>query len=122
MNTARQLALIYYEHEKWHKTLMHLEDAVDYHRERLNNGSIHVEKWNDEVVGYYERYFADDTCYLYNVYVKEGLRKSFIFRKLYKHFFDTIPENIKYIAGEKQRLGGKFQRVLISKERRHGKH
>ena len=110
---VQQLVDIYYLHEDWHKTYLPPKEAFNYHKTRYENGNIYVYEENGKVLGYWERYFNGDTCILYNVYVEEGYRQGRVFRELYRHFFKSMPENIKYIIGEKQRLGGKIQKVKI---------
>ena len=119
-NPILQLVDIYRNEENWHTFKMSFESALIYHKTRYENGSIHTYEENGEVLGYYERYFNGDTCTLYNIWIKKEARRGKVFKELYKHFFKTMPENIKYIVGEKQKLGGKFQKVLISKERKNG--
>jgi hypothetical protein len=108
-----QLTDIYFRDEWWHTARMSYEVALEYHRKRVDNGSIHTYEENGEVLGYYERYFKDDICILFNVWVKDGHRKGKVFRELYRHFFSTMPSGIDYISGEKQKVGGKYQKVKI---------
>ena len=115
-----QLVEIYLTKEPWHESFMPLKEAVNYHKTRYENGIIHTYEEDGKVLGYYERYFYDDTCVLYNVYVEEGYRQGRVFKELYRHFFKNMPDNIQYIVGEKVKLGGKPQRVKIG--RRYGKH
>jgi hypothetical protein len=96
-------------------------EAYNYHKTRYENGDIYVYQENGIVLGYYERYFKEDVCYLYNVYVNDSFRKGKVFIELYRNFFSTMPKHIKYIIGEKQKLGGKMQKVLITR-RDYGKH
>lgn len=116
----KQLIYIYENFEWWHKTRMSYSEAIHYHKKCYDNGNIHIYEEHGEVLGYYQRYFKDDTCILYNLYIKPEYRQGRIFKELYRHFFKTMPNNIKYITGEKVKLGGKFQKVLISKERKNG--
>lgn len=115
MTLAEQLTDIYYKEEYWHKSRLSFADALEYHKKRLENGDIYTYEENGEVLGYYERYFKDDICFLYNVWVNQEYRKGKVFKELYKHFFETMPKHIKYIEGEKQKLGGK-----LMKEKIHG--
>jgi hypothetical protein len=92
-------------------------DALWYHKTRYENGNIHTYEENGEVIGYYERYFVEDKCFLYNVWVKEGERQGKVFKELYRHFFKTMPDNIRYIVGEKIKLGGKYQKVKMIRRR-----
>ena len=101
---------------------MTFESALRYHQKRLENGEIYPYTQDGKVLGYYERTFDNDKCFLKNVYVAKDFRQNGIFKKLCRHFFDTMPDNIKYVTGEKQSVGGKPQKVLITKERRNGKH
>lgn len=117
-----QLLEIYYNEEFWHDFKMSFEKALSYHRDELDNGSIHTYSENGELLGYYQRHFKGDECILYNVWVKRNHRYGKVFRELYRHFFKTMPKEIKYVTGEKVKLGKKFQKVLITKERRNGKH
>ena len=108
-----QLVAIYYQYELWHDYIMDIEQAYTYHQKHLDNGDIYVHIEDNEVLGYYERFIKGNTCFLSNVYVKEGYRKGRVFRQLYKHFFSTMPKNIEYITGEKQKLGGKIMKEKI---------
>lgn len=109
-NIVEQLVEIYHR-EYWHKFRMDDRSALIYHAERIANGNIYVYEENGIVLGYYERYLVGDTCFLWNIY------SNGCFKKLYKEFMDTLPSNIKYIVGEKQKLGGKIRKVNL-----HGKH
>ena len=102
-----------YLNEPWHEHRMSFETSIQYHRSRYQNGDIHIYEENGEILGYYERYMIGNECHLYNVYVKENCRRGRVFKELYKHFFSTMPSNIEYITGEKQRLGGKVMREKI---------
>lgn len=114
-DTVSQLVDIYFNHEPWHKNRMTYDQAVQYHSNRYNHGFIHTYQENGEVLGYYERYFIEDKCFLYNIWVKE--KQGVVFKKLYHHFFDTMPDNIRYIVGEKVKLGGKYQKVKMIRRR-----
>lgn len=112
-----QLTEIYFNHENWHESKMEYDEAYRYHSNRYHNGSIHVYEEDGEVLGYYERYFIYSTCFLHNVWVKDGHRHSKVFKTLYRHFFDTMPENITRIVGEKQKIGGKVVERIIRRSR-----
>ena len=119
----QQLTEIYERYEHWHKTRMPYKKAFEYHRKRYHDGSIQVyQDEQGEVLGYFERYFLWNTCVLYNAWIKKGKRRGKVFKELYKRFFDILPKNTEIIMGEKQKLNGKMQRVLISKWRKNGKH
>ena len=117
MGIAEQLTEIYEKEEWWHKARMSHEQAIRYHDSEYSKGNIYVYKEDGEVLGYYQRAFNDDKCFLMNVWVK---RKG-IFKKLYRHFFDTMPDNIKKVYGEKQSIGGKYIERIITRGR-YGKH
>jgi hypothetical protein len=108
-----QLVDIYFNEEWWHKNRMTYLQAFDYHKTRYENGTIYTYEEKGEVLGYYERYIQGNTCILYNIWIKESLRRGRVFKELYRHFFATLPIQIDTIVGEKQKLGGKFQRVKI---------
>ena len=110
-----QLVDIYENYEWWHKTRMTHKDSIQYHKSRYENGDIQVYEEYGEVLGYYERYFTGDTCILYNVYVKKDYRRGEVFKQLKKLFFLTLPLHITHIEGEKQKLGGKIMKALITK-------
>jgi hypothetical protein len=112
-----QLVDIYNKYEFWHTTRMTLESAYDYHQKRLDDGRIFCVVVDDVVLGYYEREFQGDECFLKNVFVMPGFDRGFVWKKLYKHFFRTMPSNIKYVTGDKVKLGGAWQKVLITKAR-----
>ena len=119
-STIQQLVDIYTTSEPWHKTRMSDTDAFNYHKTRYENGSIHTYEQDGEVLGYYERYFTNTACILYNVWIKEDCRRGEVFKSLYRHFFQTMPPHISYIIGEKVKLGGKVMTAFI--RRKHGKH
>jgi hypothetical protein len=110
---AEQLTEIYFTKENWHKTRMNGAEALKYHYEEYAKGNIHIYEEEGQILGYYQRFFKGDTCILFNVWVAEGHRKGKVFRELYKHFFGTMPLNIKYITGEKVKLGGKVMTAFI---------
>jgi hypothetical protein len=117
LTIAEQLVDIYFKEEWWHKTRMSYADALKYHQTRLDSGSIYAYEENGEVLGYYERYFIFDTCYLHNVWVRRDERGGRVFRLLKKRFFSTLSREIRHITGEKQKLGGKTVERTI-----YGKH
>ena len=108
-----QLVEMYYKEEWWHKIIMPPDEAFDYHREHCEKGDIYTHVKDGVVLGYYERYFNGDICFLANLYVRGDLRRSKVTKELYKHFLDTMPPHINYIVGEKQKVGGKMQKVKI---------
>ena len=118
-SVVRQLVEIYFFKEHWHKTRMSVEDAFKYHSERLKSGAIYIYEEGGEVLGYYERYFKDNICTLFNLYVKEGFRRGRVIKELYKHFFGTLPKNIDRINGERQKLGGKWISFKVNKEKNY---
>lgn len=120
LDIVQQLVEIYEKYEWWSKDKMSFEAAIRYHKKRLDNGDIYVYEENGEVLGYYERYITGDTVLLHNLFIKEGHRRGKVFKELYRHFFQTLPLGIKYITGTKQKIGGKFQKVLI-KGARYGR-
>jgi len=118
---AEQLTDIYFKYEWWSQPKMSYQEALNYHQERLDNGSIQVILDNGEVVAYYQREFNDEICFLVNVWVRADLRGSKVWRDLYRHFFNTMPINIKKVIGEKQKIHGRMTERFITKERRNGK-
>lgn len=116
-----QLTEIYFNNEDWHVFKLSYESALCYHTDGLAAGNIHTYEENGEVLGYYERHFVLNVCFLDNVFIKEGHRKGRVFRELCRHFFSTLPENIIQIIGEKQKLKGKVVRANIGRIR-NGKH
>ena len=121
MTIVEQLVSIYYNEEPWQKNLMTYDSAFRYHKMRYENGDIHTYEEDGVVLGYYERYFVRDTCILYNVWVRSDKRQGKVFKSLYRHFFKTMPKNIKEIVGQKQKLGGKLVKEKINKEKHYGK-
>lgn len=118
-----QLTEIYLTQEKWHAFKMPYEEALKYHKRQLENGFISVyESENGEVLGYYERHFVYNVCFLDNAWIKEGYRRGEVFKELYRRFFATLPDNINRIMGEKQKLGGKLHKVFINKGRKDGNY
>ena len=115
-----QLTEIYFRWEQWHAFKMPYEEALAYHTKRYNSGDIQVYQENGEVLGYYQRHFVYNVCFLDNAWIKEDCRRGEVFKELYRRFFDTLPENINCIMGDKVKLGGKLQKVLINKERLYG--
>jgi hypothetical protein len=117
MGITEQLVDIYFKEEWWSEHKMPYEDAYAYHSRRVQNGTIYAFVEEGEVLGYFERYFIHNVCFLHNVWVRKDERHGRVFRSLYKHFFSTMPREITTIAGEKQKLGG------ITRERKiYGKH
>ena len=90
------------------------EEIIHYFDNMLASGGIYVIEEDGELLGFYERIFKDDTCFLKNVF---AFRPG-IFKKLYRHFFDTMPYYIKKITGDKQKLQGKRVIETISNARR----
>ena len=115
-----QLTEIYENFENWHAFKMSYDEALRYHTKRYNSGDIQVYQENGEVLGYYERHFVYNVCFLDNAWIKEDCRRGKVFKELYRRFFDILPENINCIMGEKQKIGGKLQKVLINKEKKYG--
>ena len=113
---VQQLVYIYDHFEYWHAIRMPYDEAIDYHRRALEDGSIHVHVVNGEVLGYYQREFLGHECFLMNVFAFD--RDTF--KAMKKHFFETMPEHITCIVGEKQRLGGIWRKAMI--RRQYGKH
>ena len=103
MTIPEQLTRIYMLKERWHKTRMDYPAALRYHQARYKNGNIYVYSENNRVLGYYERYFNFNVCFLYNVWVVRDKRRGKVFKELYRHFFKTMPNYITVIMGEKQK-------------------
>lgn len=120
LTQAEQLTQIYFDKEWWHDYKMPYEEALNYHQWQLENNFIHTYSEEGIVLGYYQRYFVDNTCYLVNIYIDEQYRHGKVFKELYKHFFNTLPKNITQVVGTSQKLGGKLFTRLITKERTHG--
>jgi hypothetical protein len=114
---AEQLTDIYFEEEWWHTTRMTYEQALNYHQTRLDTGAIYVFEKEGEVLGYYERYFRNNVCFLHNVFVKDIFRRGEVFKGLCRHFFSTMPDHIEYVEGEKQKLG-----KLVTEKIKRGKN
>jgi hypothetical protein len=117
MEIAEQLTDIYFTKENWHKTRMNGAEALKYHHTEYENGNIHVYEEEGKVLGYYERSIIGDTCFLKNVWIDENYRHGKVFKELYKHFFSTMPTHIKYIIGDKVKLGGRFMRAKITRSK-----
>ena len=110
---AEQLAEIY-ETFSWKNPEVSYDYIVNYYQDMLDKGNVYVIE-DSEILGYYERRFENDTCFLLNVY---AVSKD-IFKQLYRNFFNTMPLYINYVKGEKQKLGGKMVLEHISKARRN---
>jgi hypothetical protein len=121
LTIPQQLTEIYNNEEWWHTTRMSYSDALRYHDDRHKKGFIHVYEENGEVLGYYERYIIGDTCFLHNVYIRPEHRRGKVFKSLYRHFFDTMPEGVIKIVGTKQKIDGKLTERFI-KGARYGNH
>ena len=87
---------------------------MEYFEWMLASSGIYVIEREGELLGFYERRFEDDTCFLINVFAFE----IGIFRQLYRHFFNTMPKDIKYVKGNKQKLHGKEVIEKITNARR----
>ena len=110
-----QLTDIYYKHEHWHAFKMRREQAIQYHERRIKNGEIQVYLENGEVLGYYERHFVYNVCFLDNVWVNEKYRHGKVWKELYKKFWNTMPEHITHIFGEQ---GNVLHKAKISNWRK----
>jgi hypothetical protein len=117
---VEQLTDIYDKYEDWHITKLSREQALRYHENALNRGDIYVYEENKEVLGYYERHFVYNVCFLDNIWVRPCLRKGEIFKKLHKHFFETMPLNITCVLGERHKRGGRIEKFKI--RRSYGKY
>jgi len=115
MTIPEQLTKIYYDKEYWHKTRMSVDEAIDYHKTRYENGDIQTYVRDGEVLGYYERYIVGNTCILYNYWIREDLRNGIVHKDLKRRFFSSMPKNVKNIIGECQKQGG---RIMESRIRR----
>ena len=114
-----QLTDIYYKHEHWHAFKLPYNQAIRYHEKRIKNGEMQVYLENGEVLGYYERHFVYNVCFLDNAWIKKECRRGKVFRELYKKFWNTLPEHITHIFGEHEETV--FRKVKINKCRRnHG--
>ena len=116
MGIIEQLTYIYEHFEPWHEKRMSHEEALKYHQDEYDKGNIHVHLVDGKVLGYYQRYFLYNTCFLWNVFVDETYRGNGIFKKMRYHFFSTMPKGITKIVGEKQSIGGKvIERKIYGK-------
>ena len=114
-----QLTDIYYKHEHWHAFKMPYHQALKYHEKRVKNGDIQVYIENGGILGYYQRHFVYNVCFLDNVWIKKEYRKGKVFKELYKKFFATLPAHITFIFGEHEETV--FRKIRISQWRRnHG--
>lgn len=117
VSIATQLTDIYYKHEHWHAFKMSRNQAIQYHEDGIKKGDIQVYLENGEVLGYYERHFVYNVCFLDNVWIKDECRRGKVFRELYRKFWETMPDNIAHIFGEDK--GTILRKVKISNFRRH---
>jgi hypothetical protein len=117
---VEQLVAIYEKDEWWHVTRMSHDEAILYHRIRLDNGKIVVYLDKGEVLGYYEREIRGNECYLLNVFIKSNARRGEVWKFLYKYFFATLPKGVTKVSGDKQKIGGKHIERIITKERKGG--
>jgi len=116
VSISKQLTDIYYKHEDWHIVRMSYKDALRYHEKRLNDGEIQVYVESGEVLGYYQRHFVYNVCFLDNIWIKKECRRGKVFKELCKQFWSTLPENITYIFGEDK--GTTVHKVKISSWRK----
>ena len=92
---------IYFKDEDWHFQKMPYGSALRYHQRGLDDGSITVYVADGEVLGYYERRFVDNTCFLYNLYVKPQKRMGKVIKSLKRVFFGAMPVNIDKVIGRR---------------------
>ena len=117
---ARQLVEIYYNHEDWHVVRLPYDEALNYHAKRVKNGDIQVYIENGEVLGYCERHFLYNVCFLDNIWIKDMERRGKVFKGMCEQFFDTMPKYITHIMGHR---GNNVKKVKISKWRiSHGRN
>ncbi len=109
-----QLTDIYFRHEHWHAFKMPYKQAIRYHDKRVKSGEILVYLENSEVLGYCERHFVYNVCFLDNAWIKNTERRGKVFKELHKQFYETLPENITHIMGHRN---NKLEKVKISKWR-----
>lgn len=107
-----------YRNITWQNQVISDEDIAKYYQYMIDRKQLFVVEDSGRLLGYYERRFNRDICFLINVYVIPEESGSMVFRKLYKHFFATMPLNIKYVQGEKQKLKGRVMIERISNIRR----
>ena len=120
-----QLTDIYIKYENWHAFKMGNEAAVRYHARCIDIGDIQVYVEDGEVLGYCQRHFVKNVCFLDNAWIKPTARRGKVFKALYKQFFDTLPDNITHIIGHRndENRKCKTEIVKISKWRfSHGRH
>lgn len=115
-----QLTDIYYKHEHWHAFKMPYDKAIKYHARRIKNGEIQAFIENGEVLGYCERHFLGNACFLDNIWIKNTERRGKVFRGMCEQFFDTLPKYITHIIGHRD---NKAKISKISKWRlNHGRN
>ena len=114
-----QLTDIYYKHEGWHAFKMPYDKALSYHAKRIKNGEIQAFIENGEVLGYSERHFLSNVCFLDNIWIKDNERRGKVFKGMQEQFFETMPKHITHIIGHN--ISREVKIVKISKWRRnHG--
>lgn len=104
-----------YKQTPWQNQEIPHDKVISYYQEMLDKNLIYIINIDGELLGYYERWFIEDTCFLVNVY---STSKQ-VFKQLYRHFFNTMPKNINYVQGEKQKIGGKMVKEVITNARRN---
>jgi len=122
---VKQLVYIYEHYENWHVFKMPYPQALRYHEKRVKSGDIQVYVEDGEVLGYGERHFINNVCFLDNAWIKPTARRGKVFKALYKQFFNTLPDNITHIIGHRndENRKCKTEIVKISKWRfSHGRH
>lgn len=118
LTVAEQLLKLYNQYAYWDNNKPTGDKAVKYYQDRLANGSIVCYIQDNIVLGYYERYIYDNTVFFCNGIILPEFRKGIVFKKLYKHFMQTLPLNITKIVFYQQKAKGKFRIMNITKERR----
>ena len=114
-----QLTEIYLKHEDWHAYKLSYAEAIDYHTKRFKNGEIQVYIDNGEVLGYYQRHFLYNACFLDNGWIKKECRLGKVFKELRKKFFETLPDNITHIFGHRDKYERRIEKVKIIEWRKH---
>lgn len=115
---AEQLVDMYNTYAYWDNNKPTGDTAIKYYQERLGRGNIVCYIEDNIVLGYYERYIYNNTVFFCNGIILPEKRKGEVFKKLYKHFMDTLPLHITKMVSYQQKAKGKFVIRNITKERR----
>ena len=114
LSIPEQLTNIYFNEEPWHVTRMGNAEALKYHEQRFKSGEIKVYEENGEVLGYFQRHYVYNVCFIDNAWIKKDCRRGFVFRSLNTLFYETLPGQITHIMGHRQ---NKLHKVKIRRQR-----